>query len=377
MARKMMVYRPDGTTSLLTETSAGNEADLQETMKRSPDLLPVDEFGMTGPLLVVGRETTLKSGYVDLACLARGGELLIIEFKTGPQNPDFRHALAQLLDYGSDLWGLSYDEFESTVAARYFANEHCKDSQFKGQTSIDAAARTLWPDLTDEEAALLRERLTAQLASGAFHYLVVAQRFTPVMERTVEYLNATMVGARFYAVELVRFIADGLSAFETRTIHKPASQTPAIKQAAALGEAQFLEKFAADGYRRVAQDFLTFCSGLGLRVEAGATGRSIRVPTPDRPEPLSIAWLFPPGVAGWYGLTDLTLGFDPSSAEKTPSVTGFLEQYLGRVQALPNATMAKSKGLQAYRLSPEAMTRNLQQIREVLAELVKQVSEVA
>ncbi|MGN6561813.1 MAG: hypothetical protein ACTHMU_04065, partial [Thermomicrobiales bacterium] len=99
MARKLMAQQATGASILLTEMPAANEAVLQETMKHNPDLLPIDEFGMAGPLLVVGRETTLQSGYVDLLCLARSGELLIIEFKTGPQNPDFRHALAQLLDY--------------------------------------------------------------------------------------------------------------------------------------------------------------------------------------------------------------------------------------------------------------------------------------
>jgi hypothetical protein len=50
---------------------------------------------------------------------------LVIEFKTGPKNPDFRAALAQLLDYGSDLWQLTLDQFETAVAARYFVGDHC------------------------------------------------------------------------------------------------------------------------------------------------------------------------------------------------------------------------------------------------------------
>ena len=53
---------------------------------------------------------------------SRAGEILIAEFKTGPQNPDFRHALAQAIDSGADLWGMSPEEFEATVAARYFAS---------------------------------------------------------------------------------------------------------------------------------------------------------------------------------------------------------------------------------------------------------------
>ena len=79
MARKIMVQREDGSRPVLTEVLAEDEVQLQELMKENPDLLPIEEFGMVGPLMVVGRETTLPSGYVDLACLSRGGDLLLIE----------------------------------------------------------------------------------------------------------------------------------------------------------------------------------------------------------------------------------------------------------------------------------------------------------
>ena len=110
MARKIVVQAADGSSPVLEETAARDEEQLQELLKDNPDLLPVEEFGMTSPVLVVGRETSLPSGAVDLVVLARSGELLIIEFKTGPQNTDFRHSLAQLLDYGSDLWSMSYED---------------------------------------------------------------------------------------------------------------------------------------------------------------------------------------------------------------------------------------------------------------------------
>jgi hypothetical protein len=75
---------------------------------------------MTGPVMVVEREATLASGAADLVALTRRGELLVIEFKMGPRNPDFRRAIAELLDYGSDLWDMSYEQFENAVARPYF-----------------------------------------------------------------------------------------------------------------------------------------------------------------------------------------------------------------------------------------------------------------
>lgn len=369
-----MVQREHGSRPvLMTETLADNEAQLQEIMKENPDLLPVDEFGMIDPLMVVGRETTLPSGAVDLLCVARGGELLVVEFKTGPQNSDFRRVLAQLLDYGSDLWRMSYEEFESTVARRYFSSDRCHDARLQGKASLDEAAHAIWPDLSEEETALFRECLVQQLSTGAFHYVVVAQRFVPTMERTVEYLNTVMSTVRFYAVELVRFAADDLSAFESRTVLKPTLQSPGSERVA-TNEAQLLEQIEAVTYRETLQELLKLCHGLGLLLPWGKAGTSIRLWIPDHPKPLSIAWLFPPGVSGWMGLVDLTLGFSASEPEQIPSVAPVLEDYLSKVAALPSVEPAKPEWLRGYHLDPDATVRSRHQIAEILVELVRQVS---
>ena len=75
--------KKNGSPHQLTQVVASNEAELQELVKENPDILPYEEYDLAGPLMVVGRETTLPSGAVDLVGLARSG---IVEFKTGPQN---------------------------------------------------------------------------------------------------------------------------------------------------------------------------------------------------------------------------------------------------------------------------------------------------
>jgi hypothetical protein len=62
MARKIMLQREDGSRpTILTDILTDDEAQTQELMKETPKLLPIEEFGMPGPLMVVGRETTLRS----------------------------------------------------------------------------------------------------------------------------------------------------------------------------------------------------------------------------------------------------------------------------------------------------------------------------
>ncbi len=59
-------------------------------------------------------------------------------------------------------------------------------------------------------------------------------------------------------------------------------------------------------------DILATCAALGLVVYWGSKGASIRIKTPDRSEPLSIAWCFLEGDQ-WYGARNVTLGVDPAT----------------------------------------------------------------
>lgn len=375
MPRKMLVVRGEHSEShILTEVAADNEKQLQERIKNHPDLLPIDEFGMTGPLMVIGRETTLPSGAVDLVALARSGELLVIEFKTGPSNPDFRAALAQLVDYGSDLWQRAFPEFETTVPLQYFSGPHCRDPLLKGKKSLKDAAVAVWENFTDEEWAILVERLTEQLTSGGFHYVLVAQRFIARVERTIEYFNAVMPRARFYAVELVRFAAPDFSAYESRTIHKPGKPTSAQMSLSLANEDALLTSITNEAYRQALTEFLEFCRGQRLKFEWGAKGTSIRLQTSDAPEPLTVAWLYPPGVTGWSGTADVTLGYSATSVAKAPSVLDALNEFVQRSAQLPGAQLVSAKNLSACRFTPPVFMENAAVLQEHLALLVQRAS---
>jgi hypothetical protein len=265
VARRMILLNGDDEV-MLSEVEAVNEAQLQERLKNSPDLLPVDEMDLSGPLLVVGRETILPSGAVDLLAMAPAGDLLVIEMKTGPQNPDFRAALAQVTDYGADLWQVTFDVFEATVAVRYFAGASC-GAGFRGLTSLAEAAKIAWPAMTDAEHAAFRDRLISVLASGAFSFVIVAQRFTQSMMTTADYLNRISAGrARYFLVELVRFAGDGFAAFEARTVLRPSAEAPKAS-GPSVSETSFVEQITDAVYRDAVERFFDTCHGLGLRFE--------------------------------------------------------------------------------------------------------------
>ena len=337
-------------------------------MKNSPTLLPVDDLGISGPLLVVGREASVASGSIDLVGAVPSGDLVLVEFKTGPQNPDFRHALAQLIDYGSDLWGMTVEEFDKGIVQRYLEGRHCPPAWKTCQTLAGLAGQA-WP-ADDFDPGEFTDRLARVLGDGDFHYVVATQKFTQQMTRTLEYLNAVARAGHYHLVQMIQFRGPDMTAYAAQSIISP---TAPRRAPAGASEASFLAALDDDAYRQALSDIFDSCQTLDLTLAWGTKGASIRIATPDRSEPLSIGWIFPAG-ASWLGLTHLTLGYDSSSAKHTPSVAGALGTYLERVAQIPGATAVTSKDLKAYTWTPPQATAAKTQIIDALETLVTAAS---
>jgi hypothetical protein len=374
MGRKLLIVS-NASTSVLEEVLAPDEQTLHDRMRESPGLIPIEDFDLEGPVLVVGQEVSLASGRIDLVCLTRGGELLLVEFKTGPQNPDFRHALAQVVDYGSDLWEMSVDAFENSVVRRYLTGPYCTDPAIKGAVTLDDAITRAWQD-DDLDVSRLRARLAEVLIKGDFHFVVVAQRFTPAMEQTVRYLNATMNRGRFYLVELIRYHISSddssYSAFAGQVVASPPRTT--FGGPPSVDETRFLAALADDGYRLTLERLFDACKANGLRFAWGAKGASIRMPAPDHPEPLSIAWIFPSGGPYWGGISDLGLGVDQESLRLRPSVAESVKSYAAKALQIDGAKPVVHKGMTAATFEPEVVIAREREITDLIARLVSRAS---
>ena len=372
MARRMLLLDHDGSAADLEQVSAESEAQLQELFKAHPDLLSAEDLGLSPPLLVVGRETSLPSGAIDLILLARSGDVIVVEFKTGPQNSDFRKALAQLVDYGSDLWKLSYVDFEKQVPLRYFRSDHCEEADLRDCQSLEDAARMTWPDLTEEDFAALRERLSGQLADGSLHYVLLAQDFRDETLRSLEYMNETSISS-YYAVEVIRFAGSDREAFEARAVLRPSKKRTATPQA--LEKSEFLGKFDGADHRDSVELLIDEATSLGYRIHWGTVGISVRVPVPDRSEPVTVCWINPPEVQGWLGLTDVTIGCDPNTLRVVPLAAPALETFARKAEELEGAVSEHRGPLIASHLSPAAVVQNRSAIAERLRGLIEALRE--
>lgn len=336
MARRIRVdYDSNGYD--IVEVPAPNEHALQEIVKAHPQLLPADDLGFDRDLAVVGRETSLASGAIDLLCLARSGDLVLVEFKTGPQNPDFRGALAQVIDYGSDLWGMSLEDFDRGVVQRYLASPHSMAAREVDNLGVLVDAAGWGLEGTERDALLTR--LEDVLRTGDFTFVIAAQRFVPAMKASVDYLNATTRYGRYFLTEVIRLEGGhGVVAHLADIVAAPAGPTGGGRSPAAqINQAQFLETLPDADFRELLRDVFAAAESLGMSLAWGTKGTSIRMPTPDRAEPLSIAWAYPEGT-GRYSARHLTLGVELASLAMTPSVQTAVDAYLHEVASIPGAT---------------------------------------
>lgn len=370
MPRKLVAELDDGGTPVLEEVPADDELQLQERLKAHPDLLPLEEVGLVGPAVVVGRESRLDSGRIDLVLLGNGGDLALIEFKTGPQNPDFRECLAQLLDYGSDLWGMSLEDFESRVAQAYFRSAHCPSGSVAPGASLDDVVAAAWGE-APQDAVDWRERLQMQLRNGSFHYIAVAQRFTPPVLKTLEYLNATMKASRFSAVELIRFSGGGYSAFEARFVAGASTRGTSgagTDRASLAGVDDFLAMVTDDPYRHSLHDLFEGLDSVpGLIIFWGTTGCSLRVQIAGR-APLSIGWIFPPGPSRWMGLTHVTLGWyeDANGLALAQDGEDILAGYLGELKDIPGGVAPRASSIKGLTFPPDAVVAHAERLQEIV-----------
>lgn len=370
MPRRVQVQR-SGESFDLVETPAPSEHYLQEVVKASPQLIPSDDLGLDGDLLVVGRETSLASGYIDLLCLARSGDVVLIEFKTGPQNPDFRHALAQVIDYGSDLWHLSLDDFDRGVVQRYLASGRV-DAGFHGAKNLsEAIDRTTW-ELGDDDRRALDERLTEVLQTGDFHFVVAAQRFTDSMRNSLDYLNTTMRHGRFYLVEVIQLTGAELIAHSAQVVVAPprvgAGGSSAGGARVEIEEAEFLAAIEDADYRDAVRNVIARCETLGIEVKWRSVGASLRINTPDRRQPLAIGWILAEG-SHWNAARFVTLGVDPASLAQTPSIDATVRAYTDRVASIPGGVTPRSS-LLARTFGPTALPQVLSEVDAALTLLI-------
>ncbi len=259
--RYLLIAREGENGRTIPESSISQEVHLQEAFKNHPELIPVGDLGL-GPLLVIGRETTVKSGgAVDLLSVDPKGHVVVAEFKRGPENSDSRRVIAQLLKYASRLWGLSYEDLDG-MAQQYFKSKRCAGARVRGAQSLSVAAAAYWSNEEEFSFEDFREGIVNTLADGVLDCIVISSEIDENTLKVIEFLNAT---ARFrsYAIEIDHFSDDERSVFVPRVVALPSGRKRSTVPRERTTRANFLAACSesARGFFAKLLDFMETSSG--------------------------------------------------------------------------------------------------------------------
>ncbi len=194
------------------EARFDSEAALHQAIAAHPEVLPNEDLGI-GTLVALANELDTEAGPIDLLAASPDGQLVIIEFKRGTENPDVRKVVAQVLDYGSALWGLSYDELQERCA-------RCEPMS-GGSIEDHMTSRLSGPGAPELNQAAFRREVENTLKRGDFLFLYVGRDLDERTRRIMTYL-AEGPRMRFFAIEVGYFQSgDGSSVMVPRTAFVP------------------------------------------------------------------------------------------------------------------------------------------------------------
>lgn len=156
------------------------EATLQDLVEKYPHLLPLPGVE-AGDIVILTVQREYRA--TDLLCVDSDGGVIIVECKLR-ENQTMREVIAQLLDYASTLWKVTYAEF----------NEHVKsylDGDIAERVLERRREKGLLEDEDEEEwKEDFRNKLINNLQTGAFRLVVVADRIPEDIRNVVEYLSS-------------------------------------------------------------------------------------------------------------------------------------------------------------------------------------------
>lgn len=188
----IIVSREGGETTKLDESGVESEDYLQDYISRNPETIPLDEYKEDLELLILTREFPTPSGALDALGVDQDGEIYVIETKLY-KNPDKRHVLAQVLDYGAAMWRKYEDPAD-------FVREVDEAVHEEDGASLRDKIRESFP-IDEFEVEEFLDTLRDNVSEGNFRFVVLMDRLQDRLKDLITFVNAN---SRFdvFGVEL-------------------------------------------------------------------------------------------------------------------------------------------------------------------------------
>lgn len=277
---------------VLEESDFDAETALQEALKRNPEAIPVADLELDD-VIVVGRETSLPAGAIDLLLVDAQGRVLIVETKLSRSPELRRQVVAQVLDYGASLWKTAptLKAFEELVL-HYWQSDSCEDKQVKGASSLRDGVEPIFKELNGEDWDYeeFEAALDDNLANGQHVLLVVASGLMDGLSRDLlQYVNLCL-DVPLYGVEIDVFEAAGRQLIVPRGVRYGPERRLPTPTRRPIDRTTFLDActpLAATFFERM----LNETEERGMIFCWTSKGFSVRMPLEP---PVSVMYCYPP-----------------------------------------------------------------------------------
>jgi len=202
-----IVMRDGDSVRVIEQTRYATEQELQDFLINYPSLMPLDEAEANPlPLLPIGREVPVASGFIDVLYLDASGLLTIAETKL-KRNPEARRdVIGQILEYAAGI--ATWSDQNLVAQAESFLSSEYAPGQYKGLT-FEAAVNKLGAQAATEverqiDVASLRAKIGDALRNGQVRLIVAVDEIHDSLKATITFLN-THSNFDIYLLQLIRF----------------------------------------------------------------------------------------------------------------------------------------------------------------------------
>ena len=358
----------DGEVEALEEQAFPKEDEFQVLIAEHPELLDGEQIrpGDARRWILVTREKSIAESSsapakwsLDHLIIDQDAVPTLAELKRGANSEIRRTIVGQLLEYAAhaaDTWTASElrEAFERGLAAR-------------GRDASEELAALL---RTNEEPEFERfwKAVSTNLAAKRLRLLFVADDIPDPLARTVAFLNEQMPDIEVLAVEIKRFPGKSGQTLVPRVIGRTRDGP-----GRGLTRDSFLEGFANEAVRRVAESLLDVAQQSNGEIFYGTQGVSIRARCPVWRQPISVAWLYPRSDQGWMRTREFSFGAAVFENDLPRALRAALERWVGEFAADSFTEDVSSKGVKAWAIRHEIAVQHLDllvgRLRTILSDL--------
>ncbi len=363
----------DGEIEALEEQAFSREDELQALIAEHPELLDGEQIrpGDARRWILVTLEKGIAESTggaakwsLDHLIIDQDAVPTLAELKRGANSEIRRTIVGQLLEYAAH------------------ASETWTASELR--EAFERGAETRGRDAREELAALLRtseepdmerfwEAVSTNLAAKRLRLLFVADDIPDPLARTVVFLNAQMPDIEVLAVEIKRFPSKSGQTLVPRVIGRTAAASSRGGPGRGLTRDTFLEGFANDDVRAVAERLLDVAQQSNGEIFYGSQGISIRARSPVWGRPISIAWLYSQPDKGWMRTREFSFGSAVYEYELPDALRVMLERWAGEFASDSFTEDVSSKGVMAWAVTHHTAVQHqdllVERLRAVLSNL--------